>query len=151
MSSNSSFFLIHLILNTGPPVYFLPIFTCWTYSLYDVYRTYSTSTRLPYSLLEIWGRIQRKTWFMGPYAGADYNLTLCSLQNRHKHIFHAQPYARVEFNPMPESNLSPCQGLWIWPLFQSSFKRNFIFFSLCLTFPAVLACIWYPKSEKQCT
>jgi hypothetical protein len=39
---------------------------------------------------------------MGPYAEADYNLTLCPLQNRLQHIYHGQPYARVDFNPMPE-------------------------------------------------
>jgi hypothetical protein len=27
-----------------------------------------------------------------------------------------QPYARVDLNLMPESTLSPCQGLRIWPL-----------------------------------
>ena len=32
---------------------------------------------------------------MGPYAGVDYNLTLCRLQ----HIYHGQPYARVDFIP----------------------------------------------------
>jgi hypothetical protein len=26
------------------------------------------------------------------------------------------PYARVDLIPMPESTLSPSQGLWIWPL-----------------------------------
>jgi hypothetical protein len=35
---------------------------------------------------------------MGPYVGVDYNLTLCPLQ----HIYHGQPYARVDLNPMPE-------------------------------------------------
>ncbi len=35
---------------------------------------------------------------------------------RHKYIYHGQPYARVDLNPMPESTLSPSQGLWIWPL-----------------------------------
>ncbi len=45
------------------------------------------------------GRIQRKTWCMGPYAGVDYNLTL--------HV-----YSRVDSNtfnmgnPMPESTLT---------------------------------------------
>ncbi len=29
-------------------------------------------------------RIQRKTWCMGPFAGVDYNLTLCPLQ----HMYH---------------------------------------------------------------
>ncbi len=28
-----------------------------------------------------------------------------------------QPYARVDLNPMPESTLSPSQGLWIWLLY----------------------------------
>ncbi len=32
---------------------------------------------------------------MGPYAGADYNLTLCPLLSRLRHIYHGQPYARV--------------------------------------------------------
>jgi hypothetical protein len=44
-----------------------------------------------------WDRIQRKTWCIGPYAGVDYNLTLCLLQRR------------LQFNmgnPMPESTLS---------------------------------------------
>ncbi len=36
---------------------------------------------------------------MGPYAGVDYNLTLCSLQNRLQHIYRRQPYARVGFIP----------------------------------------------------
>ncbi len=63
-----------------------------------------------------WGRIQRETWCMGPYAGADYNLTLCLLQSRLQHIQHGQPYAKVDLNPVPESTLSPSQGLWIWPL-----------------------------------
>jgi hypothetical protein len=27
-----------------------------------------------------------------------------------------QPFARVDLNPMPESTLSPSQGLRIWPL-----------------------------------
>jgi hypothetical protein len=40
---------------------------------------------------------------MGPYAGADYNLTLC-------------PLTFTMANPMPESTLSPSQGLWIGPL-----------------------------------
>ncbi len=62
------------------------------------------------------GRIQRKTWCMGPYAGVYYNLTLCPLQSRLLHIYHGQP--------MPESTLTLCQsclhppsqGLWIWPM-----------------------------------
>jgi hypothetical protein len=60
---------------------------------------------------------------MEPYAGVDYNLTLCPLKSRLEHIYHGQPYARVDLNPMPESTLSPSQGLWIWPLL-SSVHRN---------------------------
>jgi hypothetical protein len=53
---------------------------------------------------------------MGPYAGVDHNLTLCPLQSRLQHIYHGQQFAGVDLNPMPESTLSPSQGLWIWPL-----------------------------------
>jgi hypothetical protein len=49
----------------------------------------------------------------GPsFAVYDYNLTLCRLQ----HMYHGQPYARVDLSPTPESTLSPSQGLRIWPL-----------------------------------
>jgi hypothetical protein len=49
---------------------------------------------------------------MGPYAGVDYNLTLCRLQ----YIYHGlrQPYDRVDLNPMSELTLSPSQGLGLW-------------------------------------
>ena len=36
---------------------------------------------------------------MGPYAGVDYNLTLCPLQSRHSNTFTMR-------NPMPESTLT---------------------------------------------
>jgi hypothetical protein len=52
-----------------------------------------------------WGRIQRKTWCMGPYAGVD--LAICRLQ----HMYHGQPYAtRVDLNLLPESTLFPRAG-----------------------------------------
>ncbi len=60
--------------------------------------------------------IQKKhgvTWCMGPSAGIDYYLTFCLLQSRFQHIYHGQPYARVDLNPVPESTLFPSQGLWI--------------------------------------
>ncbi len=57
-----------------------------------------------------------KIWCMGPYAGVDYNLTLSRLQSQLQHIYHGQPYASVDFNPILETTLSPSQGLWIWPL-----------------------------------
>jgi hypothetical protein len=49
---------------------------------------------------------------MGPCDGVDYNLTLCPLQRRLQlqHIYHGQPYARIDLNPMPESTLSPQSG-----------------------------------------
>ncbi len=52
------------------------------------------------------GRIQRKTWNIGSYAGIDYNLTLlCPLHSQHQRIYHgatlcqSRPwlYARVDF------------------------------------------------------
>jgi hypothetical protein len=46
--------------------------------------------------------------WMGPYAVVDY------LQSRLRHIYHGQPYARVDLNPMPEPTLSPSPGLRIW-------------------------------------
>jgi hypothetical protein len=37
-----------------------------------------------------------------PYAGVDYNLTLCRLQSRLlQHKYHGQPFARVDFIPQP--------------------------------------------------
>jgi hypothetical protein len=43
-------------------------------------------------------------------AGVDYNLTLCSLQSRLQHIYHGQPYARVDLNPMPRVDFIPQSG-----------------------------------------
>ncbi len=55
---------------------------------------------------------------MGLY---DYNPTLCPLQSRLRHIYHGQPYARVDLNPVPETTLSPqsgtldmASGWWWW-------------------------------------
>jgi hypothetical protein len=53
---------------------------------------------------------------MGRYAGVDYNPTLCPFQSRLQHIYHGQKCQSIDLNPMPESTLSPSQGLWIWPL-----------------------------------
>ena len=50
---------------------------------------------------------------MALYTGVVYNLTICLLQSRLKHIYHGQPYAKVDLNPMPELTLSPSQGLKI--------------------------------------
>ncbi len=34
----------------------------------------------------------------------------------YQHPYHGQPYARVDLNSVPESTLSPSQGLRLWPL-----------------------------------
>ncbi len=36
---------------------------------------------------------------MGPCAGVDYYLTVCPVQRQLKHIYHGQPYDRVDFIP----------------------------------------------------
>jgi len=36
---------------------------------------------------------------VGPFAGVEYSLTLFPLQSRLRHIYHGQPYARVDFIP----------------------------------------------------
>jgi hypothetical protein len=56
-----------------------------------------------------WPNPKKSMVYMGPYARVDYNLTLCSLQSRLQHVYHGQPYARVDLSPMPESTLSPIQ------------------------------------------
>jgi hypothetical protein len=45
---------------------------------------------------------------MGPYAVVDCNLTISRLQSRLQHIYHGQPYNRVDFILQ--------LGLRIWPL-----------------------------------
>ncbi len=35
------------------------------------------------------------------------NLILRRLRSRLQHMYHGQPYARVDLNPMPESTVSP--------------------------------------------
>ncbi len=84
------------------------------------------------------GQIQRKPWCMGPYAGVDYNLTLCPLQSRLQHIYHTF----IMDNPMPESTLTLCQsrlypqqGLWIWPLLCLSVHVIQLFFSYLTPIP----------------
>ncbi len=50
------------------------------------------------------GRIQRKTWCMGPYAVVDYNVTLCPLQSQLQHMYSTMG------NSIPESTLTLCQS-----------------------------------------
>jgi hypothetical protein len=69
------------------------------------------------ALLRILRLNPKKNMVYGPYAGADYNLILCPIQSRLHHIYHWQPYARIDLNHLPESTLSSSQGLWIWPRF----------------------------------
>jgi hypothetical protein len=51
--------------------------------------------------------VQKETWCMKSYDGVDYKLTLCRLQSRLQNIYHGQPYARVDLDPIPESTFSP--------------------------------------------
>jgi hypothetical protein len=44
---------------------------------------------------------------MGPYAEVDYNLTLCPLQSRLPHIYHGQPYDRIDLNPNASVDFIP--------------------------------------------
>ncbi len=68
---------------------------------------------------------------MGPYAGVDYyNLTFCPLQSRLQHIYHGQPYARVDFIPQL-GILDLASGLFVG---LSLFPYCFV-----LHFPAVLS------------
>ncbi len=60
---------------------------------------------------------------MRPYAGVDNNLILCRL----KHIYHGHGHLG---NPMPESTLSPSQGLRIWPLRESDRIQGYVVFVL---------------------
>jgi hypothetical protein len=76
-------------------------------------------------LCQCLGRIQRKTSYKGPVP----ELTITSpYVHWLQHIYHGQPYARVDLNRMPESTLSPSQGVWIWPLdifgHSNSFPQN---------------------------
>jgi hypothetical protein len=64
------------------------------------------------------GRIQRKTWCMGPYGGADCNLPLRQLQSRLQQLQLG--------NSMPESTLSPSQGLRIWPHYNTGVSGIFL-------------------------
>jgi hypothetical protein len=53
---------------------------------------------------------------MGPYAVVDFISVLCPLQKRLQHIYHGQPYARVNLNTarvdfIPQSGTFEL-GLW---------------------------------------
>jgi hypothetical protein len=52
---------------------------------------------------------------MGSYDGVDSNITLCPLQGRLQHIYHGQPYARVDLHLMLESTLSSVRDFGICP------------------------------------
>jgi hypothetical protein len=39
-----------------------------------------------------------------------------STESTSTHLPWAAPLCQSDLNPMPESTLSPSQGLWIWPL-----------------------------------
>jgi hypothetical protein len=59
---------------------------------------------------------KEKHGFWDPMPELTINSHYVYIQRRLKQIYHGQPYARVDLNPMPESTLSPGQGLRIWPL-----------------------------------
>jgi hypothetical protein len=62
---------------------------------------------------------------MGPYAGVDYNLTLCPLQSRLQHIYHGKPYARVDFIPQSGTfDLASGHELFFCHRFRMLFVRN---------------------------
>jgi hypothetical protein len=44
---------------------------------------------------------KEKQWCMGTQMPLPYNLALSPLQSRLQHIYHGQPYARVDLNPVP--------------------------------------------------
>jgi hypothetical protein len=50
---------------------------------------------------------------MGPY---DYNLNLCRLQSRPNTRTMGNPMPESTLSLLPESTLSPSQGLRLWPL-----------------------------------
>ncbi len=82
----------------------MPVWQPYSYSVPSPQRLF----KIPALIRTSEGRIQRNTWCMAPYAGVDYNLTLCPLRSR---LW--QPYAGVDrkaHNPMPESTLSPQSG-----------------------------------------
>ncbi len=79
--------------------------------LYQYYWKYELKTGINTGI-DFWGQIQRKTWYMVPYAGVDYNLTLCRLQ----HMYLGQNYAKVGHKPMPELTLSTNQRFGLCPL-----------------------------------
>ncbi len=54
----------------------------------------------------------KKNMVYGTCAGVDYNLTLCLLQ----HIYHGQPYARVDFIPQ-SGTLDLAFKHWVSPYF----------------------------------
>jgi hypothetical protein len=47
---------------------------------------------------------------MRPYAGVDYNLTLCPLQSRLQHICHGKPYDLLSSMPITEWTFTLCQS-----------------------------------------
>jgi hypothetical protein len=74
-------------------------------------------------LLATRGRIQRKTWCMGPFAGVDYNLTLCPLQHMYHGHGHWVTLCRSRLYP-------PSQGLRIWPRRESDRIQGYVVFVL---------------------
>ncbi len=112
--------------------WFAPLLCCLVFSIYGVSyvklgRCIFFSCRPSVAFSTAWDYIQRQAWCTGPYAGVDYNLTLCQLQSRLQHSLRlslretwcmgiGQPYTRVDLYPMAESTKSHSQEFGIWPL-----------------------------------
>jgi len=101
-------FQFHLCIRVGNPIIWQVLYLQGCREIFEFFS---------FQLLLCWGRIQRKTWFMGPYGGVDCNLTLCRLQSQLQvyNTFTMGNHA-VDLNPKPKSTLAPSHVLRIWPL-----------------------------------
>jgi hypothetical protein len=69
---------------------------------------------------------------MGPYAGVDYELTLCPLKSRLHHIYHGQPLAKVDLNPQ-SGTLDVASGSYIGYSRENILEEATGFFWLAIT------------------
>jgi hypothetical protein len=71
----------------------------WTQSHLHIEAEYKKNT--------VYGALMPELNITSPYVHSRVDSKTFTMSN---------PHARVDLNPMPESTLSPCQGLRIWPL-----------------------------------
>jgi hypothetical protein len=69
-----------------------------------------------YFYVEARGRIQRKTWCVGPYAGVEYNLTYV-----HSRVV-SITFTMDNLYPMPDSTLTLCQSRLYPPIRDFAFS-----------------------------